>query len=154
MLEGRIACVNHHLGDDREYVLVYAYRGKLVLERLLYHVADAALGIRAAYVERHGRDHVLCQFVPDHDVAHDRAVAVGQDNQVSSLYQGGDVRHGRAGQLQLLFDRALLLGGDYRVASESDHDRLLHAFGVHGVFPFLASSNFLHLSSLSLIVPS
>ena len=92
-LKGRVVAIHQHLGDDRGDVLLDAALEQLVLQRLLQRVADRALRVRAAHVQRN--------FVHPFDLLRDlgaaqdktdlRPVAVTDGNVPARFDHVGDV---------------------------------------------------------------
>ena len=103
---------------------------EFVLQILLQGIANRALGVGAAHIQRNlvhalglGRD-----LGPPQDEAHLRAVAVPDDHLVAGLDHVGDMQAGLLRGLVLVFHR--LVGGvlDQRIAADGDDcDFLRHS---------------------------
>src|ERR1039457_3210861 len=114
--------VRGHLGlaDQRDRVGVDPVAPELVAQILLQLVADGALGVRPAHVERQFVQLMGCQLGPPEDEADLRAVAMGDRDAPAILDHGDDVAAGFTGGNVLVPDR---LGGpvlDQGVAADRD----------------------------------
>lgn len=104
-----------------------------VVERLLDLVADGALRVRDAAYQRddvHPRDRAG-DFRAQHDEAHLRTVAVGNQHLPALLDDVGDVFHRLAQREVLVFDALLVAVLDEGVAPNGDDRK----FPAHGVAP-------------------
>ena len=126
MLERRVSRVNNdlrHNGHDR---LLDAAPPELVVERLLYHVADFRLGLSVAGIERDLRQPIPGKVRPDEDEPDLRTVAVGDNDLVAGLNDVRDVPAGLGGGGQLVGKRALVLGTYERIAANGEHGDWTH----------------------------
>ena len=94
--------------------------GERRLERVEDEEADRGLRLRAAPVERHGRDDVGGELVLHQQVADLRPVAVGQDDLDAVRDEAGDRLHRRGDRPLLRLDRRRAVGAGHGVAAEGD----------------------------------
>src|SRR5579872_272627 len=120
VLEGRV--VGSHLGlaDDGGGVAVHAEAGELVREVLLEGVADGALGVRPADVERHLVQLVGGELGPPQDETDLGTVAMGDDDVPAVLDHADDVAARLLGGDVLVADRLVLGVFDERVPADGD----------------------------------
>ncbi len=101
--EGGITAVHQDLRHHCHRLEIEAPPAELVVQRALEHVADGALGIRAAVVQRHGMKLVKREFGAAEDEAHLRTVAMGYCDIPPALNHARQMRH-------RFFSRAVLVG--------------------------------------------
>jgi len=110
--------------DDGERLPAHAALPEFVRERLLDHVANRPLRVRAARVERHFVQLVPRQLGSADDEADLRPVAVGDDHVVARFDDVGDVMARLAGERPLIRDGAVPVVADERVAADRQHDEI------------------------------
>ena len=113
-----------HLGHDGDRVAVDVEPVEVVLEVLRQGVADRALAVGAADVERHLVQLVRRELGAPQDEADLRAVAVADRHVPAVLDHRGDVPAGLAGRDVLVAHRLVLLVLDQRVAADRDDGAL------------------------------
>src|SRR6266496_381305 len=80
ILHSRVIAIDQHLSNHSDALALNVTVQKFVVQRLLNHVANRALGIRAAGVKRYGMEQVASVFRAQQDKADLRAVAVTDDD--------------------------------------------------------------------------
>ena len=119
-LKGRVVAVDQGLGDIGDAAKGEVALVEFVAQRLLQHVADAALGVGHDEVHRRGVHLGRGEFVALQDVADLRAVAVGDDGAPAGLDEVGDVGRGFANGVPLVLHLRMLRVLDERVAADGD----------------------------------
>ena len=133
LLEGRVGLVHQHLGDDGGNALLDAAAVQLVLQRLLQGVADGALAVGPAHIQRHlvHAFYLGGNLRAAQDEAHLRAVAVTDGHVPACLDHVCDVVGGFFCGLVLIFNRLTFLVFDQRVAANSNDGDLSFGFFSH-----------------------
>ena len=125
-MHGGIIFIDQHLGDDCDALALDTAARKFVVQGLLNHVANSALGIRAARVERYSVNHVAGIFGAQQDKADLRAVAVGDDHVPALVNHVGDVDSGFSHGSELVRDAFMCFIFDERVASDGNNGQFTH----------------------------
>jgi hypothetical protein len=120
-----IVRIDEDLGEDARDPAVEAAGIELIPQGLGHQVADLRLALRAAHVERHGRDQVSGFLVLEEDVPDLRAVPVGQDHLVALLHEIGEADARRLDPTALADHVAGFARGHEGVAANG-HDELRH----------------------------
>ena len=121
ILHSRVIAIDQHLSNHSDALALNVTVQKFVVQRLLNHVANRALGIRAAGVKRYGMEQVASVFRAQQDKADLRAVAVSDDdipalgNHFGNVY-GGLTNSGeliRNALVSFIFDKGVAANGNY-----------------------------------------
>src|SRR5712692_1154165 len=122
VLEGRVPGIHDGLGQHAHDAVGQAASPQLAHELVPDDVADAALGVGDAHVERQARSELGLggQLGAEQDEAHLRPIAVRQDHAPAVGDEGGHVRRRVASVLELLGYRAFLTIANQRIAADGD----------------------------------
>ncbi len=120
ILERRVICGHLGLADDRGGLPVHAPPAELVVEVLLQCVADRALTVRSADVQRELVQFVRCELRAPQDEAHLWAVAMADGDVPAFLDHPDDVPACLLCRDVLVAHGLVLLVLDERVATDRD----------------------------------
>ena len=120
--EPRVVGDDQRPGHDRRGAALDVALAERGVERVHQDEAERGLGLRAAPVQRHGRYDGGRELVLDQQVAHLRAVAVGEHDLEVLRDQIGDGGHRDLGRGDLVLGPRPAVGLRHGVAAECDQD--------------------------------
>ena len=126
LLNAGIAGVHHDLGKNGNHPPWYLPFGQGIAQGLLQEIADHALALRAADVQRHRRHEPPGLLVLTEDVADLRAVPMGDHHVQPGSEHGGDLYTRPRHVLPLFGDRPPLPRLEDSVPPEGNHHALDH----------------------------
>ncbi len=133
-LKRGVVGIHLHLGQQAGHVAGMPCPAQAVLQRLHQQIGDAALAVGDADVQGHGWDRASAQHVAHEDLAHHRAVAVGDDELIVQPHQGQQGLRGARRDHHLLLGRAGDIAGVRGVAADRHEHPLGQRVGsVHGI---------------------